>query len=169
MAKQGRKTNRKPKAKAAVSVEPTALEVVEAFIGPTEEIVAKKIGRPSKYDPAMCETVLELGEQGKSKAQIAKALGVTRPTLDSWSDKHPDFLYALKAAKDLELAWWEDKGQAGLDAGQGNFNATAFIFQMKNRFRSDYRDQQDHNHGVSDELGELLARIDAGPRNLPSA
>ncbi len=165
MAKQGRKTGTKPKTQKA----PTALEVVEAFIGPTEKIVGKKMGRPSKYDPAFCEKVLDLGEQGKSKAQIAKAIGVTRPTLDSWAEKHPDFLYALKAAHDLALAWWEDKGQSGLDAGAGNFNATAFIFQMKNRFRADYRDQQDHNHGVSDELGELLARIDAGPRNLPSA
>jgi hypothetical protein len=154
------KKPRRKAAKAAQSVTVTASEEAPA---------AKKIGRPSKYDPAMCETVLVLGEQGKSKAQIAKALEVTRETVDIWARKYPDFSDAIKRAHDLALAWWEDAGQAGLTAGQGNFNATAFIFQMKNRFRADYRDQQDHNHGVSDELGELLARIDAGPRNLPTA
>ena len=29
-------------------------------------------GRPTTYDPAMCERVIELGEEGKSKAQIAQ-------------------------------------------------------------------------------------------------
>lgn len=157
MAKRGRKTDPKPK---------KALADVQA--NPVAEAVPKKMGRPSKYEPAMCETVVALGDEGKSKAQIAAKLGVIRETVDIWAKKHPEFSDAIKEAQERALAWWEDKGQAGIDAGAGNFNATAFIFQMKNRFRADYRDQQDHNHGVTDELGELLARIDAGPRNLPA-
>ena len=98
----------------------------------------------------MCERVRKLGEQGKSKAQIAKALGVNRETVDIWARKHEAFSDAIKEAHDLALAWWEDKGQAGLDAGAGNFNATAFIFQMKNRFRDDYRDKSEHEHTGKD-------------------
>lgn len=103
-----------------------------------------KLGRPSKYDPALCEKVRDLGSKGKSKAQIAAALGISRQTLDTWAALHPDFLDAVKDAHDAALAWWEDQGQDGLSADK--FNATAFIFQMKNRFRSDYRDKQDHEH-----------------------
>lgn len=101
-------------------------------------------GRPSKYDPAFCDQVRSLGQKGKSKAQIAAALGVSRQTVDTWTALHPDFLDAVKDAHDASLAWWEDQGQDGLTAEK--FNATAFIFQMKNRFRSDYRDKQDHEH-----------------------
>jgi len=97
----------------------------------------KKIGRPSKYDPSFCDLVLELGAQGKSKAQIAALIGVTRPTIDSWCAEHPEFLYAIKAATDLSLAWWETLGQTNVV--RPGFNAAAFIFQMHNRFRADYR------------------------------
>ncbi len=45
-------------------------------------------------------------------------------------------------AKDLAQAWWEDQGQNGLSMGK-DFNATAFIFQMKNRFSDDYRDRHE--------------------------
>jgi hypothetical protein len=102
----------------------------------------RPVGRPSEYDPAYCERVMELGRQGKSKAQMAAALGCCRNTLDAWAEAHPEFLSAVKLGQELALAWWEDQGQDGITAEK--FNATAFIFQMKNRFREDYRDKQDH-------------------------
>jgi len=97
-----------------------------------------KRGRPSMYDPEFCEIVLELGAEGKSKAQIAARLGINRDTLNEWTKIHPEFSVAVKNAQELALAWWEDAGQVNM-ARQG-FNATAYIFQMKNRFREDYRD-----------------------------
>jgi hypothetical protein len=33
-------------------------------------------GRPTTYDPAYCERVIETGEEGKSKAQIASTLRI---------------------------------------------------------------------------------------------
>jgi hypothetical protein len=107
-------------------------------------------GRPSKYEPDMCGKVVERGKDGKSKAQIAASLGVCRQTLDNWITDNPDFAAAMKTAQDLALAWWEDKGQDGLSAER--FNATAFIFQMKNRFRDDYRDkiESDNRHSGPD-------------------
>jgi DNA-binding transcriptional regulator YiaG len=115
-------------------------EEVKAEASPLEPPVGetRKRGRPTEYDPAMCEQVRDLGEQGKSKAQIARTLGRSRQTLENWAKSHPEFMDALKDARELELAWWEDKGQEGLTADK--FNATAFIFQVKNRFRDDYAD-----------------------------
>lgn len=106
----------------------------------------RRVGRPTKYGPAMCETVLDLGAAGKSKAQIASQLGISRETLDIWARTHKEFSDSVKAAQELALAWWENKGQEHtFESGKG-FNATAFIFQMKNRFRDDYRDTTAHEH-----------------------
>lgn len=102
----------------------------------------KKLGRPSEYDAYYCDFVIEMGASGKSKAQMAAGLGISRQCMNEWEKQHKDFGDAVKAATDLSLAWWETTGQQNM-VRQG-FNATAYIFQMKNRFRADYRDTQDH-------------------------
>lgn len=126
----------------------------------------KKIGRPSKYDPTYCDLVLELGAEGMSKAQMAACIGVNRDTLQEWSRVHPEFSVALKNATELALAWWETAGQRNMTR-QG-FNATAYIFQMKNRFRDEYRDVAAMEHTGKDggpietkstSLDELESRI----------
>jgi hypothetical protein len=103
---------------------------------------ARKLGRPSTYDPEYCDLVIDMGTAGKSKAQMAAGLGISRQCMNEWEKQHKEFGDAVKAAQDLALAWWETAGQFNMTR-QG-FNATAFIFQMKNRFRADYRDTQDH-------------------------
>jgi hypothetical protein len=94
-------------------------------------------GRPSKYVPSCCARILELGRQGASRAQIAAALDINRDTLREWCGIHPEFSAAIKSAMDLSLAWWERIGQEHML--RPGFNATAFIFQMVNRFPADYR------------------------------
>jgi hypothetical protein len=95
-----------------------------------------KVGRPTKYRPEMCERVIELGAQGKSKAQIARDLGIAWSNFQNWMERHPEFQAAIKDAHRLALAHWEDIGQRAPDMGR-DFNAVAYIFQMKNRFRED--------------------------------
>lgn len=104
---------------------------------------AAKVGRPSDYKPEHCATVLDLGRTGASKAEMAHALGCSRPTMDSWADSHPEFLYALKEALDAAQGWWEQQGRIATFGGVDGFNATAYIFQMKNRFKDDWRDKQE--------------------------
>lgn len=123
-----------------------------------------KIGRPSKYDPTFCDLVIELGAEGKSKAQIAAALGISRETLNQWKKSNKPFSDALKTAHDLALSWWETAGQMNMTR-QG-FNATAYIFQMKNRFREDYNDASVVDHSVNvtvthvrDQLSRKLGRL----------
>lgn len=106
-----------------------------------EALDIKKLGRPSRYDPSYCELAIELGATGKSKTQIAAAIGVVRDTLSNWAAANPEFAQAMKFAKELEMAWWESVGQTNMT--RSGFNATAFIFQMKNRFREDYRDSSE--------------------------
>lgn len=136
------------------------------------------MARPTDYREEFCGRVIELGRKGKSKAQIAAALDVSRQTLDTWAQVHPEFLDAVKAARDLALAWWEDQGQSGLHAEK--FNATAFIFQVKNRFRDDYADRTALEHTgrnggpieyanlSEDEVNARIAALESGEPPEPA-
>lgn len=93
-------------------------------------------GRPSVYDPAMCEKVIELGKQGKSVTQIACALDVVKQTLHNWMDQHPEFLDAMTRARAFSQSWWEEMGQAGLTTP--GFNASLWAKNVSCRFREDY-------------------------------
>jgi len=97
-------------------------------------------GRPTKYDPAMCDIVIASGKEGKTLAEMAADLEIHRETLNEWRKLHPEFSDALKFALLKSQAWWEERGRQGTFGGIQNFNATGFIFQMKNRFSDDYRD-----------------------------
>jgi hypothetical protein len=102
------------------------------------------MSRPTDYDPAYCEKVVDLGRSGASKAEMAHALGCTRQTMDNWAAAHPEFLDAVKEAVEASQGWWESEGRKATFGATPNFNATSFIFNMKNRFPADWRDKQDH-------------------------
>lgn len=102
------------------------------------------MARPTDYDPAYCDRVLDLGRSGASKAEMAHALGCTRQTMDNWAAAHPEFLDAVKEATEASQGWWESEGRKATFGEKPGFNATSFIFNMKNRFPADWRDKQDH-------------------------
>lgn len=93
-------------------------------------------GRPTDYRDSHCAQVIELGKQGKSHAQIAAALDVSRQTMYTWQEKHPEFLDAITRARDLAQAWFEEKGQIGL--ADKTFNAALWDKQVSARFRNEY-------------------------------
>jgi DNA-binding XRE family transcriptional regulator len=99
-------------------------------------------GRPSTYDPAYCERVVELGREGMSPAEIAAEIGVPRTTMISWAKAHPEFSTALSHAKDFELAWWEKQARTGL--AQQGFNAGLWKHAVSGRFPHEpYRERQE--------------------------
>lgn len=97
-------------------------------------------GRPTDYRPEFCEQVVELGRQGKSPAQIAAALDVSRAVLYLWGDTYPEFLTAFTRARDLAQAWFEDRGQEGLT--MPGFNASLWAKQVSARYPDDYTERQ---------------------------
>jgi len=101
-------------------------------------------GRPSKYDPVFCDAVIEAGKEGKTLAEMAAAIGIDRSTLTDWQEQHPEFSRAVKAGLDAAQAWWEQNGRIATFGGIEGFNATSFIFNMKNRFKADWADRQLH-------------------------
>lgn len=98
-------------------------------------------GRPSDYDIAHCETVIELGRQGKSLAQMASHFDIGRTTIDRWGDDHPEFREALTRAKAHAQSWWEDQGVSGMTADK--FNAAVWKKSMEARFREDYTERKE--------------------------
>lgn len=101
---------------------------------------AKKRGRPTKYDPKMCDKVIECGKEGMSKCEMALELDIAYDTFDRWQNERQDFSEAVKAAMRHSQAWWERNGRMATFGGVDGFNATSYIFNMKNRFRADWND-----------------------------
>lgn len=101
-------------------------------------------GRPSEYREEFCEQVIELGREGKSRAEIAADLDICRTTLWNWEQAHPEFMKALQRAKDMELAWWESQSREGLNKGSA-FNAALWGRAVSGRFPSEpYRERVEH-------------------------
>ena len=120
----------------------------------------RPVGRPTKYDPAFCEQVVELGRIGKSIEQIAANLGVSTRVLFDWRDKHEDFLHALEYAKELELDWWETVGQTHMieNKESDKLNASIWSRSMAARFPKKYRESTKQEI-VGAEGAPLLAGI----------
>lgn len=123
------------------------------------------MARPSDYDPAYCETVVELGKTGASKAEMAAEIGCARSTFALWEGVHPEFSEAVKDAVSWSQAWWEKQGRIATFGGTEGFNATAFIFNMKNRFPSDWKDKQEVDQNVKGEMVHKIERRIVRPDN----
>ena len=108
----------------------------------TETTEKRPVGRPSLYDPAFCDKVVELGRIGKSVEQISAILNVSLRTMYSWRDAHEEFLHALDDAKTYEQAWWEEQASAYMveNKESDRLNATLWSRSMAARFPKKYRE-----------------------------
>jgi len=89
-------------------------------------------GRPTKYDPKIADTVIDLMKQGASIEEICLELDICRQTFLNWCDEHPEFLEARKKAEDFSKGWWLKNGRVNLE--NKDFSATLWYMNMKNRF-----------------------------------
>ena len=106
----------------------------------TEE--KRPVGRPSTYDPAYCQEVVELGKLGKSIEQICYDLNTPVRTLYEWRDRHPEFSQALEDAKGFEQAWWENQAHSYMvETKEGaRLNHSLWSRSMAARFPKKYRE-----------------------------
>lgn len=100
-------------------------------------------GRPTVYEESMCEVVIALGKEGKSVAQMASALGVSKQALCEWTHKHEEFGDAIRLAKTHSQCWWEDVGQNNLIGNKdAPFQGNVWSRSMSARFPDDWRENK---------------------------
>ena len=100
-----------------------------------------KVGRPSEYNPDFCGRVIECGKEGMGKCEMAAELGISYNSFERYQTERPEFMKAVKDALRHSQAWWESQGRKATFGATPGFNATSFIFNMKNRFKEDWRDK----------------------------
>lgn len=98
-------------------------------------------GRPDEFKPVFADQAMAMCSMGATSKQLADFFGVSIATIYNWRSRYPEFLEALKVAKDaadslVERSLYE-KALAG--------DTTAQIFWLKNRKRAEWRDRIDHN------------------------
>jgi len=103
-----------------------------------------KVGRPTKYESKFCDQIIEMARYGASKAEMALDLGIVMSTFTKWQEENEEFSAAVKEAEQISQGWWEKQGRVATFGGVDGFNATSFIFNMKNRFHRDWKDKREN-------------------------
>lgn len=144
----------------------------------------KKMGRPSAFRPEYVRMAAKACSLGATDDDLAELFGVSGTTIDNWKAAHPDFLGALKEAKDSldaqveqslfrRAMGWEHEAVKIMAVARGDNqgsevqevpyiehypgDTTAQIFWLKNRQPAKWRDKQEVEHGVTDSLAALIA------------
>ena len=118
-----------------------------------------KVGRPTKYNPKICDRLPSMFENGESVAEVCKELGISKQTFYRWEEEHTEFSDAKKEGIGRSEAWWNRLGREGA-SGEHAINPTVWIFNMKNRFG--WRDKQDIEHSG----GVKIAYLDRDDADL---
>jgi hypothetical protein len=108
----------------------------------------RTLGRPTSYKPEYCQLVIEHMSKGLSFESFAGVVGTCKQTIYNWTVKYPEFLDARNEADAKCRLFWEKSGIQGMFLGQHDkFNATVWVFNMKNRFH--WRDMQEIKQEVT--------------------
>jgi hypothetical protein len=99
-------------------------------------------GRPTKYDPAMCEAVEAFMGQGYSRMAAAGHIGICYATFREWVELHPEFSAAVKRGQAVRTVFLE---RGLLDAETGP-QVTSRIFALKNAAPDEWRDKTETQH-----------------------
>ena len=102
-------------------------------------MAAKKTA--SKYDPAMCQIMIDLGKEGASQKMIWSKLGISKNTAESYKKNHPEFAEALDMALIHSQSYWETMLLANLE--NKGFNSRLAEIALRGQFQQDYRETRD--------------------------
>jgi hypothetical protein len=122
-------------------------------------------GRPSKYDPAYCDAVVEHMKDGSSLTSFAAEIDVARSTINEWMEAHREFSEACARAKAKCAAWWEKTNRTLASTGTGNQGACKL--GLTNMAPDEWRDKREHEHSGSLKV-ERVERIIVDPANPDS-
>jgi DNA-binding XRE family transcriptional regulator len=114
-------------------------------------------GRPTKYEESHCQLLIEHMAQGFSFESFAGLVGVSKQTIYDWQEANPQFLDSKKIGIERARLFWERMGieniinketmvrdeDGNIQQTKTSLNSTVWIFNMKNRFKDEWRDRQE--------------------------
>lgn len=95
----------------------------------------------SKFDPAMCERMIELGKLGASQKMIWSDLGISKTSAETLKKNHPEFAEALDMALVHSQAHWERELLANIE--NKGYNSRLAEIALRGQFQQDYRETRD--------------------------
>lgn len=94
-----------------------------------------------KWNTALCPKLIAHMAAGGSFEAFGGIAEVTKKTLFSWVDEHPEWAEAKAIGELKALEYWEALGLGAITGQVKNFQQASWIFTMKCRFRKfGYRD-----------------------------
>jgi hypothetical protein len=125
-------------------------------------------GRPTTYKDRFCDLLIDHMTKGYSFESFAAITDTCKDTLYEWVKVHPEFSDAKKRATDKSRLFWEkvgienivnietmEKDESGsFTAVKKSLNSAAWIFNMKNRFKDDWKDK--HETELSGNVGTVI-------------
>jgi len=128
-------------------------------------------GRPTTYEDRFCDLLIDHMTKGYSFESFAAITDTCKDTLYEWVKVHIEFSDAKKRATDKSRLFWEKVGIENIvnietmeKDESGNFNAVktslnsaAWIFNMKNRFKDDWKDK--HETELSGNVGTVIMPV----------
>jgi hypothetical protein len=97
-------------------------------------------GRPSKYDPAYCQQLIDWMADGGSFDGFAGEIDCGVSTLYDWAGEHKEFSEAKSKGKAKSLALYEKALKECAISGDKDVNPTALMFLLKCRHRAQYNE-----------------------------
>lgn len=154
-----------------------------------------KEGRPTNYDPAYVEQAAKLCALGATDDELADFFDVHRSTIYRWKLEYPEFCDSIKSAKEvaderverslyqkatgydfteeqaikIKLEQYKEEVEVVEVRKHSPADTTAAIFWLKNRRSGAWRDKQEVEHNVSNELSALMERIAANGKRIHSS
>lgn len=120
----------------------------------------KGMGRPTQYHPDLCMMLINHMSQGFDFESFAAKLEyMTAARLYDWTNRHKSFAEAKKVGEALCKQWWINMGRGAVGGKIPNFNASVWIFTMKNMFG--WRDKHDIKSKHTD-VKEVVHTVEIG-------
>lgn len=97
-------------------------------------------GRPTDYEPEMCDIAYHAYSEGKSLAEVCCLLKIHHSTYYVYIEKHTNFTEACKLGIANGEAYWTEKAASGALDDESGIQPVLFQFYMMNRFKWTRRD-----------------------------
>lgn len=100
----------------------------------TKENDKRLVGRPTAYNPDLCNKLIAAMATGLSLDAASAEVGISPRTAYRWQRDIPEFSQAVEEGRAKALAFWEKRAIAVANGGRGN--AAIISLGLRNRSRS---------------------------------